>query len=79
VGRLGDVAADAAEQYRGGPTRFYLALVLLALLTLTFIAVAVVYGIAGEPDSDQAVAGGVVGAVVCPALAVWGVHKFRRR
>ena len=76
MGRIQQAADYAARQYGGGRVRFYVALVGLGVLAVSFAVVAVVYARADVPDADEAVAAGLVGAVACPAVAVWGVHRF---
>jgi Na+-translocating ferredoxin:NAD+ oxidoreductase RnfD subunit len=78
MGRLEDAADHAGRLCRGGRVRFYVALVMLGVLTVAFAAVAVVNGRAGVADGDEAVVTGLIGAVACPAIAAWGVHRFSR-
>ena len=76
MGRIKEGANYAARQYRWGRVRFYLALVGLGVVSVSFAVVAVVYAWADAPDADQAVAAGLAGAIACPAVAVWGVYTF---
>ena len=76
MGRIVEAANYAARRYPGGRVRFYVGLVMLAVLGVAFAVVAVVYAQADVADADEAVAAGIAGAVACPAIAVWGVHRF---
>lgn len=76
MGRIEEATNYAAHQYRWGRVRFYVALVGLGVVSGAFAVVAVVYAWADAPDADQAVAAGLVGAAIFPAVAVWGVYRF---
>ena len=76
MGRIEEAAKYAARQYGWGRARFYVALGGIAVVSVAFAVVAVVYARADAPDADQAVAAGLVGAVTTPAVGVWGVYRF---
>ena len=76
MGRLEEAANAAGRRYRWGRMRFYLALVMLGVITVAFALVAAVYAQVDVADADEAVAAGLIGAVACPAIAVWGVHRL---
>lgn len=80
MSRLDEAAAYAESQNAHGRVRFYIALVMLALLTVAFATVTVVSILADDlREADQGVAGGLAETVVCPFLALWMIRTFSRR
>jgi ABC-type glycerol-3-phosphate transport system permease component len=80
VSRLHEAAAYAESQTAHGRVRFYIALVMLTVLTLACATVAVVSILADDlPEADQRVAVGLAGTVVSASLALWMVRTFSKR
>lgn len=80
MSRLHEAAAYAESQTAHGRVRFYIALVMLAVLTLACATVAVVSILADDlPEADQRVAVGLAGTVVSALLALWMVRTFSKR
>jgi hypothetical protein len=71
-----EAATHAAMLYRGGRTRFYVALTLLVVFAIACAALAVVYPAMGAPDATEAMVTGATGAVAFSTIAIWGVRKF---
>ena len=73
----------AAEYADGQPGHskptFYLAISLLSLMALAFVATAVYALVLGGDENRSAVAGGLMGGVVCVALVVGVVTVWSRR
>jgi drug/metabolite transporter (DMT)-like permease len=80
VSRLHEAAAYAESQTAHGRVRFYIGLVMLAVLSLACAMVAVASILAEDlPEADQTVAVGLAGAVVSALLALWMVRIFSKR
>lgn len=77
---LHEAAGYAEAQTAHGRVRFYIALVMLAVLSLACVTVAVASILAEDPpEADQTVAVGLAGAVISALLALWMVRTFSKR